>query len=603
MGLELQIGAQHRAALRAIDEVSLSLKDQRAILASLQKQYAALSTEQTKSAIGKELASDIRIARTEIKRLEAGAVSSFGAVGNAANKGFGAIRQLAYILPGFGIAGIIGLLSDSIGKLASELFKAKGSFDSFRVAQESLSKAFKDSSYTKAVVSIKELSINIDLAKRGFLDKKAVLKQYNDTLGDSLGKVNSLDEAEKNIVKNGEAFIRVTLLKAAANITLNKAAQKYAELQDKTNKSVGDFLSGSKEGLTSALGKHKEFRENQAALDTLYLTERSRKEEEQFQKLLSRQKEIEREVAGGLVDPSGKAEIDALTGLAAGFLQEAAQISKLFKVGGEVQKIIKKDLPIIDLKLKAAIDLEPAVNFVRFRQVLLNRVPLTFKEAVDKAILEANQNLAKNLGPENNPIIINAKLNIEGAKENSDELNKQLEQVNQAIEGALIGSFTSIGDTLGTALAGGDLQDAFQSFATSVGDGVQAIGKELIRLGVVAVAVNIALKSLFKNPALLIAAGVGLVAAGAALKKSLGGGLPRRATGGAVAAGQTVLVGERGQEIFQSSVSGRIIPNNQLSSIQGSAINNIRIEVAGMLKGQDLKLQVARVTKSNQGNV
>src|SRR5688572_9068978 len=123
-GLVLDIGANVNGAVKGINDVTLRLKDQKAIVASLQREYAALNTEQARGKIGKELAADIKIAQTEIKRLEAGAVSSFGKVGNAASKGFSAVRNLAYVLPGIGIAGIFSLAAEGIFKIGDALLSA-----------------------------------------------------------------------------------------------------------------------------------------------------------------------------------------------------------------------------------------------------------------------------------------------------------------------------------------------------------------------------------------------------------------------------------------------------------------------------------------------
>lgn len=92
--------------------------------------------------------------------------------------------------------------------------------------------------YTEAIKNINSLRINIDLAKKGFLDKKEVVKQYNESLGKVTGEVKSLEEAEKALQKNATAYIQFTLFKAAANLALEESAKKSVE--------------AAKEGLTQA---------------------------------------------------------------------------------------------------------------------------------------------------------------------------------------------------------------------------------------------------------------------------------------------------------------------------------------------------------------
>ena len=107
---------------KTFDDLSVSLGEQRKILKNLQAEYAKLSTVQVSSPFGKELAADIKIAQSEIKRLEAGSVSSFGNIGTAATKGFSAVRNLAYLLPGIGIAGIFSIAGDAVISFTKSLF-------------------------------------------------------------------------------------------------------------------------------------------------------------------------------------------------------------------------------------------------------------------------------------------------------------------------------------------------------------------------------------------------------------------------------------------------------------------------------------------------
>lgn len=100
-----------------------------------------------------------------------------------------------------------------------------------KVSQENLNKAMQEGSYTDAISLVSELTENIRLAKEGFLDKKEVLHQYNETIGKTTGEVQTLDAAEQAMVKNGDAYVRMILYKAAAEITRSEAAKKLVEAQ------------------------------------------------------------------------------------------------------------------------------------------------------------------------------------------------------------------------------------------------------------------------------------------------------------------------------------------------------------------------------------
>lgn len=129
-----------------------------------------------------------------------------------------------------GKSGLIGVAIAGVTALGLAL---AGLFD--RKKDEAL-KAYNDSikDFTKAAGSaraeVAEMSQQIKLAKDGFLSKEAVLKNFNATYGETLGTANSINEAEKILNENAEAFIKNTGLKAQAQALYAKAAQDTAEI-------------------------------------------------------------------------------------------------------------------------------------------------------------------------------------------------------------------------------------------------------------------------------------------------------------------------------------------------------------------------------------
>lgn len=114
---------------------------------------------------------------------------------------------------------------DFVGKM----FEGSNAVSAMKMEQQALNEAYKDSSVKDAVKDIEELKINIKLAKDGMIDKEKVVKQYNESIGKTTGLVNSLDEAEKELVRNGDDYIQMMLYKAAATLALDKSAQSYLE--------------------------------------------------------------------------------------------------------------------------------------------------------------------------------------------------------------------------------------------------------------------------------------------------------------------------------------------------------------------------------------
>lgn len=178
-----------------------------------------------------------------------------------------------------------------------------------------------------------------------------------------------------------------------------------------------------------------------------------------------------------------------------------------------------------------------------------------------------------------------------------EEAFKQyISSVNGAIRNLSLESLTGIGEILGEAIAGGDLQSAFVSFGNIIAGGLQAIGKQLIVVAGLAELTRDALAQLFVNPGLAAAAGIGLIAAGAALKSSISQGVRARALGGPVSGGTPYLVGERGPELFVPSVSGGIVPNNSVGSFMSGRSSGGG--TSSVLRGQDILLAYARTQRS-----
>jgi hypothetical protein len=150
------------------------------------------------------------------------AVTSFKGMSNASK---------AFIATGIGliitaIATAIAY-SDELGQFWDEL---TGKSSNLRIAQEALNETVQD--YNKgaqeAITKVNKVGSSFELAKKGVISKEEALKTYNDTLGDSLGKATSYNDAEKLFRDKTDAYIKATALRAQANALLNKAAEEQA---------------------------------------------------------------------------------------------------------------------------------------------------------------------------------------------------------------------------------------------------------------------------------------------------------------------------------------------------------------------------------------
>lgn len=136
---------------------------------------------------------------------------------------------------------LLTLYGGQFVKWVMEMSKGKETISDLKLRMDTLNKSFEESSVKEAVKNVQELVINIDLAKRGFLDKQKVVDQYNETIGKTTGLVSSLDEAEAELVKNGDAYIKMTLYKAASNLALEEAAKQSLAAEKSRVKSLKEF--------------------------------------------------------------------------------------------------------------------------------------------------------------------------------------------------------------------------------------------------------------------------------------------------------------------------------------------------------------------------
>lgn len=175
--------------------------------------------------------------------------------------------------------------------------------------------------------------------------------------------------------------------------------------------------------------------------------------------------------------------------------------------------------------------------------------------------------------------IINA-INLEKLKEN---LSKA---VSSSLKDAAVTGFAGIGEALGTALSGGNLQDSLRGIFSSIGSIIQQLGVQIIALSPLITALKASIKTL--SPAGVLAAGIGLVALGSIIK-----GIFAKTPG--FAKGGTVPPGYPNDTFLARLSSGeRIIPANQQFNLQPAIASSggSRI-IMHKISGPDLLVWIA----------
>jgi hypothetical protein len=199
------------------------------------------------------------------------------------------------------------------------------------------------------------------------------------------------------------------------------------------------------------------------------------------------------------------------------------------------------------------------------------------QEAVDVSDLIGKVAKATNLDKKIPPITLHdVRVKFLGGKqtkllEGKEKINEQLsKEINESLENLSIDLTTTFADQIGTAFAeslqggnfGDGLKAAAQAMLSVLGTTMQAIGRQVIAAAIkIKILKEVLEKWAVKNPGLAILAGVGLVAAGAALKNMQFSG-PKFAQGGIVTGPTIGMVGEAGKEA--------IIPLSKLPKMLGN---------------------------------
>lgn len=184
------------------------------------------------------------------------------------------------------------------------------------------------------------------------------------------------------------------------------------------------------------------------------------------------------------------------------------------------------------------------------------------------------------------------KLNVDSAPADAalEALNKS---INTTVKHLATEAFSTIGEAIGTALAGGDVQKVFGDFILILSEGLKEIGKAMISFGIA----RLVLEKIAKiNPVIAILAGVALVAAGAALKTSVN--KRKLAEGGIVTGPTSATIGEAGPEV--------VFPltdlNSTMRKIMGGQSGNSVYIPNVTIKGSDLVLAFNREKTRSGGS-
>lgn len=550
--------------------------------------------------------------------------SGFQGLVGGANEAFTALRRIAFILPGIGVAGILGGLTDGIIALGKELFNVSDGFDQAEIQAAQFQSQLK--SLDEFINSTKgDLDFSAEINKL-----KAQLTFGPGFQVDVLGKAIDVKTAEDKLKNlNTVLDIQFKNLEGLLGNSTNVLSKKGRELFDSFN-GVPDLIS---DDLIQKLNKNdQQFLNNIKAVSA------------DISKINKERGELQRQIEAGNLQQQVDAHNQQLKEQKEAHDKQLKEnqefIRKTIDLAKEAEKFFnipielhisnfetqteqfKKALDTIigirefEIKLKTDIVL-PDIKELPKEQVekFFINVPDALQDAIQKGIIQAPEGITfpvkLDLDPEHafdkDIAALEAKFNNLGIEIPVDiqlaiadgklkgvdlfdalqkalkpaELEKKLhdkiqDTINQSFQNITVEGLTAIGETIGAALSGGDLGNAFAAFGKAIGQAVETIGKQLVALGAAALLAKNALKTLFVNPVTTIIAGVALIAIGRALESLLGGGLKGFAKGGRPSVGEWVMVGEKGPELLKLDKPGTVYNNQQTQSMLSNVSSAVK---------------------------
>lgn len=207
-----------------------SLEQRRAALIRLQGVFDNLNEQERASPFGQRLQRLLPQLNDQVLALERSTGRSQRNVGNYFQQAFNGLRTIANILPGVGIAGLLAFATEPLLEYIQQLDVFKKS------AREAINEtALQSSEYSKAVSDINKLKVSIQEFQSGTISKRELVDRYNESLGQTVGKLNSAQEVEAFYNSKAGDFVNAMLLRSRAAAALQKATEDAVKVQERAS--------------------------------------------------------------------------------------------------------------------------------------------------------------------------------------------------------------------------------------------------------------------------------------------------------------------------------------------------------------------------------
>ena len=582
--LQIQIGANVNSAIKGLNQVQAELLDTGKSATVMSNSVSQATNQLNKLP---QSANQATNAVGNLSRVVQDAPFGFIAISNNLQPLFDNFTQLRQSTGsvGGGLKGLLGAIAGPAGiglafaaatslvtVFSKEIF---GSGQAAKKAKDEVAEFNKslDNAQASALSSGLQLQKFVEIAKNGNLplqQRNEALSKANDILGEYGEKLTLTNVATARATELVNQYTQGLIAQALANQLADRAATLLIN-QANAQKSVTEAQLAYNKAQAAFINRPQlSLREQELGRGQTFIIER----DNALKALNQRQEEY----------ANITKEITSVTTL---FNEQALKSTKFL---GNVGQKVKGGKVEVDFEVIPGIS-----NRSEFEAKLAGGLPTLLPE-LDKAI--------KNIKTDPKDVKVPLRLNLSSEaidfqkllEANGKAFESFVQTLNDSVANIQVSGLASIGEAIGAALTGGDLQSVFQSFANVIAQGLESIGKQLIVVSGVAKLAKDALATLFTNPGAALAAGIALVAVSTALRQSLNKGVQARALGGPVSGGQPYLVGERGPELFVPQVSGGIVPNNQVGSMMnGRSTDSGR---GSVLRGQDIILAYARTQRS-----